>query len=506
MFNKAKIHFQLPVEQLIDQTLTRREGLLNDTGALVIRTGKFTGRSPADRFIVTDELTVNTVDWNTFNKPINEAVFFILKKAMISYLEQTGEIWIRHADACDSKDHRLMLRIINEHPWANHFAANMFLAPDKGVAPDWTIIHAPGFYADPETHGTRQSNFTIISFLHQTILIGGSGYTGEIKKSVFTVLNFILPIRHNVLSMHCSANEGKGGDTALFFGLSGTGKTTLSADPDRQLIGDDEHGWDENGIFNFEGGCYAKIINLCKRNEPDIYNAIRRGALVENATFMAGSRVIDYDSSAITENTRVSYPLNFIKNIRRPAVPGIPKNIFFLTCDAYGVLPPISRLDAQQAMYYYISGYTAKIAGTENDVKTPQATFSACFGAPFLPLNPTYYAKMLKERLTQYGINVWLVNTGWTGGPVGTGQRIAISYTRALISGALNGYLDNVKYHNHPIFHLDIPLSCPGVPPLMLDPVNNWTDKGAYLPAAITLAEKFAQNYIKYSVFVPNES
>jgi phosphoenolpyruvate carboxykinase (ATP) len=498
MFLKTKVHYQLPVEQLIEQTLARKEGVISNSGALVILTGRFTGRSPADKFIVRDAITRDVVDWNKFNNPISELHFLRLRQELIAYLEEQREVWVRDAAASADHQYRLNLRVITENPWSNHFAANMFLPPESNDEPEWTIIQAPGFKADPEIHGTRQENFTIVSFDHQTILIGGSGYTGEIKKSVFTVLNFLLPARHQVLSMHCSANEGAAGDTALFFGLSGTGKTTLSSDPSRTLIGDDEHGWDEKGIFNFEGGCYAKAINLSKAQEPDIYNAIRSGALVENTGFKNGSNEIDFDCSRITENTRVSYPLDFISNIKSPSMSGVPKHIFFLTCDAYGVLPPISKLAPEDALYYFLSGYTARVAGTEAGVDEPQATFSACFGAPFLPLKPACYASLLKQKLLASNSRVWLVNTGWTGGAYGTGQRIPLKYTRAMINAALCGLLEFVPYQFNSPFNLQVPLYCPGVPEATLDPVSTWTDKGAYLDTAMDLKEKFKENYERY--------
>jgi phosphoenolpyruvate carboxykinase (ATP) len=503
LFSKASVHYQLSVDILVKQTLQRKEGVLNDTGALVIHTGEFTGRSPADKFIVKDELTKDTVDWNKFNKPLDEHYFLMLKDDLLTHLNRKSDVWIRDAYACADPGTRLQLRIINEGPSSNHFAANMFIAPTdnelKNFEPEWLIIQAPEFKADPLCHGTRQGNFTVVSFSHKTILIGGTGYTGEIKKGIFTVLNFILP-RQNILSMHCSANEGVAGDTALFFGLSGTGKTTLSSDPDRRLIGDDEHGWSNERVFNFEGGCYAKIINLSAEYEPHIFEAIREGALVENTTFVNGTNKIDFASKVITENTRVSYPLQYIKNSKIPSLSVIPNNLFFLTCDAYGVFPPISKLTNEQAMYHFISGYTAKVAGTEEGVKEPQVTFSACFGAPFLPLHPGVYARLLKEKLDSHKTKVWMINTGWTGGAYGTGNRICIAYTRAMISAALSGQLDldKVDYVPHPIFGVLIPQTCPGVPSEILDPSKTWADKEAYDHTAAVLAQKFKENFRLY--------
>lgn len=505
---KNRINYQLPTVKLVEQCLQRQEGVLNDTGALVICTGEFTGRSPADKFIVKDALTDKTVDWNKFNNPISEASFLILRRDMTAYLNQQAEVWVRDGYACANPEFQISIRIVNECPSSNHFAANMFIAPVadelKTLQPDWTIIQAAGFKANPAKHGTRQGNFTIVSFTHKTILIGGTGYTGEIKKAVFTVLNFILPVNHRVLSMHCSANEGPEGDTALFFGLSGTGKTTLSSDPSRRLIGDDEHGWDDTGIFNFEGGCYAKVINLSEEHEPDIYRAIRKGALVENTCFTSDTNRIDFANKTITENTRVSYPLNFIPNTKAPALSGIPQNVFFLTCDAYGVFPPVSRLTHEQAMYYFISGYTAKVAGTEEGVKEPQVTFSTCFGAPFLPLHPNLYALLLQEKLEKHQTKVWMINTGWSGGPYGTGSRISLAYTRAMISAVLAGQLEKVAYRSHQVFGVFIPESCPGVPAAILNPRDTWANKQDYDFIAGRLADKFRENFKPYQDQLPS--
>ena len=364
---------------------------------------------------------------------------------------------------------------------------------------EWTIINAPGFMADPKVDGTRQHNFAILNFTQKVILIGGTGYTGEIKKGIFSALNFTLPYQENVLSMHCSANVGQNGDTALFFGLSGTGKTTLSADPNRNLIGDDEHGWSENEIFNFEGGCYAKCIDLSEDKEPDIFNAIKKGALLENITFKNGTNEPDYMNGSKTQNTRVSYPIHFINNIQTPSTGPTPKNIFFLTCDAFGVLPPISKLTPGQAMFHFISGYTAKVAGTEAGVTEPQTTFSACFGAPFMPLHPTFYAKMLGDKMEKSDVNVWLINTGWSGGAYGTGSRIKLKHTRAMISAALNGDLDRVKYQNHPVFGLNMPKTCINVPEELLNPKNTWADGKLYDEKANELAKAFKLNFEQFA-------
>jgi phosphoenolpyruvate carboxykinase (ATP) len=506
---KSTIHYQYQPDELAEQTLLRGQGEVNDTGALCIRTGEFTGRSPQDKFIVKDALTADTVHWNNFNIAIAPEKFTALKAKVLNYLNEKEELWVRDAYACADPQYRLNIRVINEHPWSNLFAYNMFLRPTEqelsNFEPDWHIIQAPGFKADPAVDGTRQHNFAIVSFTEKTILIGGTGYTGEMKKGIFTILNYLLPHKLNVLSMHCSANMGKDGDVAVFFGLSGTGKTTLSADPNRKLIGDDEHGWTNDGVFNFEGGCYAKCIDLTEEKEPEIFRAIKPGALVENVTFFDNSQQIDFSSKAITENTRVSYPLHFISNAQEPSMGGLPKNIFFLTCDAYGVLPPISKLSPGQAMYQFISGYTARVAGTEAGVTEPKATFSACFGAPFLPLHPGKYAEMLGEKMRTHQVNVWMINTGWSGGGYGVGNRMKLSYTRAMITAALNGELDQVEFEKHPVFSMLMPKMCPGVPKELLHPRYTWADRAAYDQAAIKLAEMFIQNFEKYAAGVSQE-
>ncbi len=500
--------YQLSPEELVNQCLQRNEGVLNDTGALVISTGKFTGRSPKDRFIVKDKITADSVNWNDFNQPFDEKNFDGIYRKIIEYLGMK-EIWIRDSYACADPAFRLNIRIINEEPSGNLFASNMFLRPTEeeleNFNPDWHIIHAPGFLADPKTDGTRQENFTLISFTKRMILIGGSAYTGEVKKGIFSILNFILPHEKNVLSMHCSANMGKDGDTAVFFGLSGTGKTTLSADPGRKLIGDDEHGWTENAVFNFEGGCYAKTIDLSAEKEPEIYNAIRPGALVENVTFIEGTNKIDFGSKKITENTRVSYPLDFISNALHPSIGNVPKNIFLLTADAYGILPPVSKLSPGQAMYQFISGYTAKVAGTEDGVNEPKPVFSACFAAPFIPLHPAKYAAMFGAKMKKQQVNVWMINTGWSGGPYGVGKRMKLSYTRAMISAALEGKLDNVEYEAHPVFGFMMPKECPGVPAEVLNPRNTWEDKNEYDSKAKELGRQFIRNFEKFSAEADEE-
>ena len=446
----AKVHWNLSPDDLQQHALDNGQAKLTSQGAITINTGKFTGRSPLDRFIVKDSITENSVWWGDINIPFSEEKFNQLHKKMLTYLSNK-ELYARDAYACANEKHRLNIRVINEYSWSNLFAYNMFLRPSKddlnSFSHEWLILNAPGFNADPIEDGTRQENFAILSFTKKIILIGGTGYTGEIKKGIFSALNYILPHDKGVLSMHCSANTGEQGDTAIFFGLSGTGKTTLSADPNRKLIGDDEHGWDKDSVFNFEGGCYAKCIDLSSENEPDIYAAVKKGALLENIEFHKCTNDVDYSNTSITQNTRVSYPIDFINNIAIPSSGTNPKNIFFLTADAFGVLPPISKLTKGQAMYHFISGYTAKVAGTEAGVNEPQTTFSACFGAPFMPLHPTKYAEMLGKKMKESGVNVWLINTGWSGGEYGVGKRISLKYTRAMITAALENKLNNIEYN-----------------------------------------------------------
>lgn len=491
----------LSPSELVQLSLDRNLGSLSDQGALMILTGEFTGRSPQDKYTVDDALTHDVVDWNNFNQPFPEDKFESLLNQVRGYLSQR-DIFLQDNFACAHPDYRIGVRVIAELPWSAQFASNMFIRPDRQelekFVPDWTIYNAPGFHAEAASHGTRQHNFSIINFTRKIILIGGSGYTGEIKKSIFTILNFELPHLKNVLSMHCSANVGPAGDTTVFFGLSGTGKTTLSADPNRMLIGDDEHGWGEDGVFNFEGGCYAKCIDLTEEKEPDIFRAIKPGAILENVVCYPGTNQPDYAHSGVTENTRVSYPLEHIRNALKPSRGGHPKNIVFLTCDAYGILPPISRLSTAQAMYHFISGYTAKVAGTEAGVTEPKATFSACFGAPFLPLHPTKYARMLGELIDRYKPQIWLVNTGWTGGPYGVGSRMKLGYTRAMITAALDGKLDQADYQTHEVFGLQFPTSVPGVPSEVLNPASTWSDPHEYTEKARALAGLFNRNFDKY--------
>ncbi|MBX7125705.1 MAG: phosphoenolpyruvate carboxykinase (ATP) [Cyclobacteriaceae bacterium] len=496
-------------EWLEQQTIALGQGIRTSTGALAIRTGTFTGRSPKDKFTVKDAITENTVWWNQFNIPFEPARVEPLYNKMIAYLNGK-DCYVRDVFACADPRYRLAVRIITEYPWSNLFAYNMFLRPGAvelvNFHAEWTILCVPGFKADPTIDGTRQPNFSILDFTRKLILIGGSAYTGEIKKGVFTALNFILPAQKNVFAMHCSANKGPAGDTAIFFGLSGTGKTTLSADPNRQLIGDDEHGWTpDNTIFNFEGGCYAKTIDLSAEKEPDIFNAIRSGALLENVGFEPNSNEVNYADSAITENTRVSYPIHHIANVAVPSLGTNPRNLFFLTCDAYGVLPPISQLTPGQAAYHFISGYTARVAGTELGVTEPTMTFSTCFGAPFMPLHPAAYARMLMDKMKTTGVKVWLVNTGWSGGPYGTGKRMSLRHTRALITAALEGKLNQVEFTSHPIFRMQVPLSCPGVPAEILDPRSTWPNARAYDERATFLAAAFNKNFQQFAAGADDE-
>lgn len=498
----GRVHWNLPPDQLIMKALELHQARIASSGAAAIDTGEFTGRSPKDKFIVRDAVTDKAVWWSTFNIPFDAANFEKLYQKMLSYF-RGKEFYVRDVYACADPRYRTGIRVINEYPTSNLFAYNMFIRPDdealKDFEPEWVLLNAPGFRATPAEDGTRQHNFSIIDFTRKIILVGGSGYTGEIKKSVFSVLNFTLP-QQNVLPMHCSANVGEGGDTAIFFGLSGTGKTTLSADPQRKLIGDDEHGWTpDNTIFNFEGGCYAKTIDLSSEKEPEIFRAIRSGALLENVGFKAGTNEVDYTDSRRTENTRVSYPIHFIPNIAQPSLGKNPQNIFFLTCDAYGVLPPIAKLTPGQAAFHFISGYTAKVAGTEAGVTEPTMTFSACFGAPFMPLHPTAYAEMLSTKMKEANVNVWLVNTGWSGGPYGVGARMPLRHTRALITAALNGSLVKAGFETHDVFGVAIPKACPNVPTDILNPRNTWADKDAYDARANFLADAFLKNFEKFS-------
>lgn len=506
-----KAHYQLSPDNLHKVALEKGLGQEASSGALAVNTGEFTGRSPLDRFIVKDEITEDRVWWGNINIPFESKAFDVLYDKVVAYLSEK-ELYVRDCYACADDAYRMNIRVVNQYPWANMFAYNMFLRLTEeeliGFDPEWVVINAPGFMADPNVDGTRQHNFAILNFSRKIALIGGTGYTGEIKKGIFSALNFILPVYKNTLPMHCSANVGKDGDTAIFFGLSGTGKTTLSADPNRRLIGDDEHGWTkENTIFNFEGGCYAKVIDLSAENEPEIYGAIKKGALLENVV-MDSQGVVDFEDISITQNTRVSYPIYHIDNIQEPSIGKNPKNIFFLTADAFGVLPPISKLTPSQAAYHFISGYTAKVAGTEAGIVEPTPNFSACFGAPFMPLHPAKYAEMLSIKMKEAGVNVWLVNTGWSGGPYGVGTRIKLKYTRAMITAALNGDLglySSDKYQIHSVFGVAQPKECPGVPTEVLSPRITWNNDEKYYTTAFKLANAFRENFKKYEASANEE-
>jgi phosphoenolpyruvate carboxykinase (ATP) len=494
------IHLNLRVSTLIEEALKNGEGTLTDTGAFMCDTGEFTGRSPKDKFIVYDDKTAETVAWGDINQAFESDKFEALYQKMLNFISRK-KLYARYVYACASEQFRTNILVVNTLAWHNLFCHHLFLRPTteemENFEPEWLILNVPEFEADPTIDDTRQANFTMIDFTKKIILIGGTGYAGEMKKGIFTVLNYILPEEKNVLSMHCSANIGIDGDTALFFGLSGTGKTTLSADPYRKLIGDDEHGWADDEIFNFEGGCYAKVINLSEEQEPEIFGAIKYGSILENTRFKAGTSHIDYANSSVTENTRTAYPIHYIPNVAMPSMGNSPQNIFFLTADAFGVLPPISKLTIEQAMYYFLAGYTSKLAGTEMGVKEPQATFSACFGAAFLPLYPMKYATLLGEKIKNTDVNVWLVNTGWSGGGYGLGARLKLSYTRAMIRAALTGAFEKMPFQTHEIFGLAIPAQCPDVPEAILNPRNTWENKEQYDEKAYFLAKLFEENYLK---------
>ncbi|MBC5638173.1 phosphoenolpyruvate carboxykinase (ATP) [Ornithinibacillus sp. BX22] len=496
----------LSVARLVEKVLSRNEGVLSNTGAVLATTGKYTGRSPEDKFIVKDSISESKVDWGTVNQPIEEKVFESLYTKVMEHLKQKDEVFVFNGFAGADHNYQLPIQVINEFAWHNLFAKQLFIRPTEeqlaNHQAEFTVISAPTFKADPSIDGTNSEAFIIVSFKHKVILIGGTEYAGEIKKSIFSIMNFLLP-EQNILSMHCSANVGNEGDVALFFGLSGTGKTTLSADPYRKLIGDDEHAWSSSGVFNIEGGCYAKCINLSEEKEPQIYNAIKFGSVLENVVLDEETRIPNFDNTSLTENTRAAYPLEHIDNIVNPSIAGHPNTIVFLTADASGTLPPISKLTKEQAMYHFLSGYTSKLAGTERGVTEPQATFSACFGAPFLPLSPATYATMLGEKIDLYNTNVFLINTGWTGGSYGVGNRIRLSYTRAMVHAALEGELNNVETIKDEIFGLEIPAHVAGVPDELLIPRNTWEDKEAYDETARNLAKKFHDNFKKFTHVSP---
>jgi phosphoenolpyruvate carboxykinase (ATP) len=501
------VHWNLGAAALYEEAIRRGEADLAADGPLVCRTGQHTGRSPNDKFVVREPSSEQHVAWGPVNRPIDADRFDALHRDLVAHLADR-DLFVLDAWAGADPTYRLPIRVINEYAWHNLFARNMFLpetdsAKQAAHEPQFTVITAPNFKADPARHGTRSDVAILVHFGKKLVLIAGTSYAGETKKSIFSVLNYTLPMQ-GVLSMHCSANIGAKGDTALFFGLSGTGKTTLSSDPERSLIGDDEHGWSDRGVFNFEGGCYAKVIKLSAEAEPQIYATTKRfGTILENVVVDPDTRALDLDSAEYTENTRGSYPITFIDNAELTGRGGHPTNIIMLTADAYGVLPPIARLTADGAMYHFLSGYTARVAGTEKGVTEPKATFSTCFGAPFLPLNPNVYARMLGERIGRHKAHVWLVNTGWTGGPYGVGHRMKIAHTRAMITAALTGQLTSVPYERHPVFNVDVPTTCPGVPDSVLNPRNTWPDAGTYDEQAQKLARMFVENFKTFEADVP---
>ncbi|UKJ44520.1 phosphoenolpyruvate carboxykinase (ATP) [Lysinibacillus sp. ACHW1.5] len=502
LLNGGNINVQLSVPQLAEKATSRGEAMLTVDGAVRAETGKYTGRSPKDKYTVEEESTKDQIDWGKVNQPISSEVFDNLYVKVIKYLKERDELFVFKGFAGADKDSQLSIQVINEYAWHNLFAHQLFIRPTADElashVADFTVISAPNFKADPAVDGTASETFIIVSLEKKIILIGGTEYAGEMKKSIFGIMNYLLP-QQGILSMHCSANVGEAGDVALFFGLSGTGKTTLSADPDRKLIGDDEHGWSANGVFNIEGGCYAKTINLSAEKEPEIYNAIRFGSVLENVAVDPETRICDYDDGSLTENTRVAYPIQYIENIVDPSVAGHPKTIIFLTADAFGVLPPISKLTKEQAMYHFLSGFTSKLAGTERGVTEPEPVFSTCFGSPFLPLPATVYAEMLGQKIDEHGAQVYLVNTGWTGGEYGTGSRMKLSYTRTMVRAAIDGKLADVETTQDAVFGLHIPTAVEGVPSEVLNPREAWADKAAYDAKAAELAGLFNENFKKFS-------
>ncbi|MFC1659841.1 phosphoenolpyruvate carboxykinase (ATP) [Gemmatimonadota bacterium] len=501
--NANTIWWNLSTPALYEAAVQRHEGLVAHLGPLVTRTGQYTGRSPKDRFIVKEPSTEGVIHWGKVNIPFEEERYEVLRARLTAYL-QGRDLFVQDCYTGADPEHRLPIRVVNETAWHNLFARNMFIQehdPEKLAVhkPEYTILHAPGFTASPEEDGTHSEAFVLLHLGNREVIIGGTHYAGEIKKSMFSIMNFLLP-QKGVLPMHCSANYGKDeDDVALFFGLSGTGKTTLSADSTRTLIGDDEHGWSDSGVFNFEGGCYAKVIRLSPEGEPEIYQTTRRfGTILENVAMDSDRRRLDLDSDALTENTRASYPIPHIPNATRQLRGGHPQNVLFLTADAFGVLPPVSKLTPAQAMYHFLSGYTAKVAGTERGVTEPMPNFSACFGAPFLPLNPVAYADLLGKKTQEHDAAVWLVNTGWSGGPYGVGSRMNLAYTRAMVRAILDGTLANVPSVADPVFGVQVPETCPDVPTEILQPRNTWEDKAAYDAQAAKLAGMFSENFKQF--------
>jgi len=502
LHNLNTAYWNLGTAQLLEHAIQRREGTLASGGAFVVHTGQFTGRSPRDKFVVRDEITGPTVHWGPVNQALTEAQFDRIYAKMLAYW-QGHDVYVQDCYVGADPEYRLPIRVVSQLAWHSLFARQVFIRPDPAKTgdhePQFTILFAPEFQTSPAEDGTNSEACIVLSFKKRVVLICGTSYAGEMKKSAFTIMNYLLPER-GVLPMHCSANVGADGATALFFGLSGTGKTTLSADPHRRLIGDDEHGWGDRGVFNFEGGCYAKCIRLSKQNEPQIWNAVRFGTVLENVAMDSETRLLDYDSDEVTENTRAAYPLNFIENSVIPSVGGHPDNVIFLTADAFGVLPPVSLLSPEQAMYHFLSGYTARVAGTERGMgREPEATFSACFGAPFLPRTPATYAALLGEKLRAHQARCWLVNTGWVGGPAGVGNRMSLPHTRAMLNAVLDGQLNGVAMEPHPVFKVAVPKECPGVPASFLDARGMWADPAAYDRAAKDLAGRFHRNFEKFS-------
>jgi phosphoenolpyruvate carboxykinase (ATP) len=508
LHNLKTVFWNLVPAELIEQAVLRQEGQLAASGALIVSTGKHTGRSPNDKFLAnTHNLDDEAIWWGKINQPIEPEKFTLLYQKMKAYL-QGRDVFVQDMQVGAHPASKTSVRIISEKAWASLFAHNLFRRLTRReilhFKPDYTVIHCPDFLASPQEDGTHSPTVITFDFERRLVLIGGTSYAGEVKKAIFSVMNFILP-RQDILSMHCSANVGKRGDVALFFGLSGTGKTTLSSDPERRLIGDDEHGWTQEGVFNFEGGCYAKTIRLSHKLEPLIWAAVNRfGTVLENVTYDHNTRHTNFDDMSLTENTRAAYPLDFIPNHVAEGYAGHPENIFFLTADAFGVIPPIARLTPEQAMYYFLSGYTSKLAGTERGLGSePQATFSACFGAPFLPLHPHVYADLLGEKITQHKVNVWLINTGWTGGPYGVGKRMLLPYTRSLVRAVLTHQLNDMPFQQDGCFGLWIPSDCPGIPTDLLNPIKTWTDGEAYHRQAKALIERFESNFEQFSESVP---
>ncbi len=493
-------HYQLSPARLVEIALQQGEGRLADTGAFVVETGHYTGRSPNDRFIVDTPEVHSTIDWGTVNKPISTEVFERVYQKVQRYLADK-DLYIFDGFAGADARYALKVRFINELASQNLFVHQLFIRPSaeqlQGFSPEFTVVSAPGLELDPKTDGVNSEAGILLNFERKMILIAATHYCGEMKKGIFSTMNYWMPER-NVFPMHCSANVGHDGKSALFFGLSGTGKTTLSADPERILIGDDEHGWSQDGIFNFEGGCYAKAIKLSQKNEPEIWDAIRFGSICENVVIDPVSRIANYDDGSLTENSRVGYPIHYIPNASPSGMAPHPSTIIFLTADAFGVMPPVAKLTDAQAQYHFISGYTSKLAGTERGIVDPVAAFSTCFGAPFMPRNPSVYAALLKDRINHHKVNVYLINTGWMGGPYGVGSRISIPYTRAMVTAALNGDLEKQPFETHPIFNMAVPQSCPGVPSELLNPRDSWKDVAAYDTAAAKLAAMFVENFKQF--------